>query len=407
MSESKEGSGARLLNLCVWYFVFYAISDVAVKFFTDGKLAHHISALMKGTEFLVYQTMGGTGICLLVIFALRWYRLESNGWMRWGPLSFPQEYLYIIPSGLFTAVVIVTTTLMYLILPNVMVAKVIMRGAVIVISRLVDIIQAKQGILRKTVFWQENAAVLIAILAVCTKMFSGQIQHALGWFYQPSTTAGPAGAHAGGGAAGQGGDFDFIHNRPAMIVLSCYIAAYCLRIYIMNYFKNTRGKGVKQDNNGFFGIEQISASTTIMIVGLLFFFSPTLFGWSSDEIHVFRGAIQTFRPMWGWAVLAGCTYGGVAFFSVFIFIYKGTTATFAGLVNRLTSLLAGTAATVVTWKALGGSAPKPDDWVSLGLILVAILFLTVAEWRRSVESAAIPGLGVRAGTGVWTGPQKP
>jgi drug/metabolite transporter (DMT)-like permease len=81
-------------------------------------------------------------------------------------------------------------------------------------------------------------------------------------------------------------------------------------------------------------------------------------------------------------VLAGTAYGLVAFFSVFIFMYKGRTATFAGLVNRLTSLVAGTAATLIFAVVFGGKLPKPADWVSLGFILVAVAFLARAERRR-------------------------
>ncbi len=379
MSESKEGSGARLLQLCIGYFGFYTISNVALKYFINGKLAHHAASVMKENEFLVYQNIGGSAICLAVIFALGWYRLQSNGPTRWGPITVPQEYSYLLPSGVFTAVVIVTTTLMYELPINPMVAMIIMRGAVIVISRLVDFIQIRQGILKKVVYWQENVAVLFAIGGVCAKLLGGK----------------------------KGNEFEFVHSSAAMTILGSYIAAYSGRIYIMNYFKNTRAKGVRQDNNGFFGIEQLAASATMIAAAVFVFYSPSLMGWHTEKIEEFRGAIITFKPMWGWAVLAGCTYGAVAFFSVFIFIFKGTTATFAGLVNRLTSLLAGTAATLVIWLALGGDRPATDDWGAFGLILIAVAFLTIAERRRSAESAAIPGLGGTAGTGVWTGPQKP
>ena len=64
------------------------------------------------------------------------------------------------------------------------------------------------------------------------------------------------------------------------------------------------------------------------------------------------------------------------------------TATFAGLVNRLTSLVAGTTSTLVVYVLFGGKLPKTQDWVSLGLILVAVAFLTRAERRRAAELAA-------------------
>ena len=51
-------------------------------------------------------------------------------------------------------------------------------------------------------------------------------------------------------------------------------------------------------------------------------------------------------------MLSGIPYGAVAFFSVFIFMFQGRTATFAGLVNRLTSLIAGTTATLLLRRLL-------------------------------------------------------
>lgn len=66
-------------------------------------------------------------------------------------------------------------------------------------------------------------------------------------------------------------------------------------------------------------------------------------------------------------------------------MFKGRTATFAGLVNRLTSLIAGTAATLLFAVIWGGKFPKTEDWITLGFILVAVAFLTKAEKKRTKE----------------------
>ena len=85
--------------------------------------------------------------------------------------------------------------------------------------------------------------------------------------------------------------------------------------------------------------------------------------------------------------VARTAYGMVAFFSVFIFMFKGRTATFAGLVNRLTSLVAGTTATLVSFFLFSGKFPLIQDWISLVFIFTAVGFLAIAEKRRSVELA--------------------
>ncbi len=356
MWKTTEGSTGRLIQLCIGYFVFYVITGVTVKYFTSSASLGYPG--MKDMEFLVYSTMGGNAIALFVALALRWFHLKSNGYVTWGPLRFPREYFYIIPSGVCTAVVIPTTTLMYMLVPSVMVAMVIMRASVIVISRAVDAIQIGQGILHKKVYREENLAVVFALTAASINIV----------WVRP-------------------GDFAFLQSPAAVITLSSYVVAYAIRIYIMNFYKNTRARGVKLDNQGFFAIEQISASAVMVTTGLLLFHSPRLFGWTSEQIGLFRNAFLLPKPDWSWAILAGTAFGMVAFFSVFIFMFKGRTATFAGLVNRLTSLVAGTTATLVTFFLFSGGFPKIQDWLSLVFILIAVGFLAIAERKRAAELA--------------------
>ena len=323
MLKTSEGSTGRLLLLCFWYFFFYVITGVTVKYFL-GSASQGFPG-MKGMEFLVYSTAGGVSIALLVAVVLRWYRMKSLRHVRLLGMQVPLEFLYIIPSGVCTAVIIPTTTLMYSLPISVMVAMVIMRGSVIIISRAVDAIQVAQGLLEKKVYFEENIAVFFAIAAVSMKtLFASS------------------------------GSFDFIHSVPAMLILGSYIFAYSIRIYIMNYYKNTRGKGVAQNNKGFFAVEQISAATTIFLAAVIVVLSPKLLGWNFEQVIQFRGAVVDPLPMWKWATLAGMAFGLVSFFSVFIFMFKGRTATFAGLVNRLTSLVAGTTATLIFWIGFGG-----------------------------------------------------
>ncbi|MFA6316934.1 MAG: hypothetical protein WC943_05900 [Elusimicrobiota bacterium] len=372
MFKTTEGSTGRLLQLCLGYFFFYVIFGVATKCFT-GRAAIVVPA-MNDMEFLVWSTLGGSLICLLVVFAAGWHKTKTDRFIQVGPLRMPAEYAYIIPSGMCTAVVIPTTTMMYMILKSVMVAMIIMRASVIVISRLVDEAQIRQGILKKTVYKEENIAVAFAIAAACTQIFLAK-----------------------------SGDFDFLTNPAAIAVMSAYILAYSFRIYIMNYYKNTRPKGAPLDNKWFFSIEQIAASDTMLAAALLIYFVGSRFhdgftgldaaaqaavDWKLRFVVLFHGAIETIHSKWFPAVMAGSIYGMVAFFSVFIFMFKGRTATFAGLVNRLTSLVAGTTATLVSYSIFGGKFPSTADWCSLALILIAVGFMSVAEKRRTRELLA-------------------
>ncbi|MFC1679695.1 hypothetical protein ACFL2T_05745, partial [Elusimicrobiota bacterium] len=257
MWKTAEGSTGRLIQLCIGYFLSYVVTGVTVKYFL-GSAAQGLPG-MAGMEFLFYSTLGGTSVCLSVVLALRWYRMKSNRYVDWHGLSLPYELSYIVPSGVCTAVVIPTTTLMYTLPISVMVAMVIMRASVIVTSRVIDTVLIKQGILTKEVYWQENVGVAFAIGAIGTKLVWDLLTK----------------------GAGQ---FNFLTNVMAMTIFTAYIISYAIRLYIMNYFKNTRAKGVKQDNKGFFAIEQITASSTLLIVALLLLASPMIFGWSPSEV---------------------------------------------------------------------------------------------------------------------------
>ncbi len=350
--KSKEGSTARLLELCGGYFLFYVVYTVATKYLTGPAKAGLPG--VDQVELLIYSTVGGSLICLLVVLFGRWARMESTNMINWGPIRFPMEYLYIIPSGVCTAVVIPTTTLMYTLLRSVMVAMLIMRGSIIIVSRLIDALQIKQGILHKKVYWEEEVAVVFAICAVGVQLFFVK--------------------DAGGG--------DLFHNATAMMVLGSYLTAYFIRIYIMNYYKNTRGKGCKQNNKAFFAVEQVSASATILVTLLVVMSLPAA---GSALIDSLQRNYWLHTPYVGGEVLTGTAYGIVAFFSVFIFMFKGRTATFAGLSNRLTSLIAGTVATLLFALLFKGKYPKTADWLSLVFIFVAVGFMTRAEMKRSAE----------------------
>lgn len=359
--KPSDGSTKRLVELCIGYYVFYVMTGIVVKYF-QGSAARGFPG-MNDFEYLAYSTLGANLTCIAVVLHKRWFHLHSVDFVTIAGRSIPREYLYIIPSGFCTAVVIPATTLMYSLPISVMVAMVIMRGSVIVISRLVDAIQVRQGILKRKVYAQENIAVLFALLAVSVHLF---------WDQSASS-------------------FDFWDSTPAVVILGSYIAAYSLRIYIMNYYKNTRHQHIAGQNEVFFGIEQISASITMIAATVFFLQSPHWFHWSAPQLMKFHAAIESPHPGWWSAALASISFGMVAFFSVFIFMFHGRTATFAGLVNRLTSLVAGTTATLLFSLFFGGKLPSWPDWISLGFIFVAVGFLTHAEKRRTQELTASHG----------------
>ncbi|RZA06570.1 MAG: hypothetical protein EOP11_09985 [Proteobacteria bacterium] len=277
------GSTAQLGLFAGLYFFLYTLFGLGVKYAQSPAIDGYPG--LTDLEFLVYSTLGSATVCLGVILIARWWKFR---WRR-------REIFYMFLSGTCTALLVPTTTLMYSLPISVMVAMVLMRGSIIVVSRLVDTVLLAQGLSHKKVRWEENVAVLISLGAVGVYLF----------FARDS-------------------DFDFTRSSAARWILGIYILGYAARIYLMNYFKFTRSEAALATNKNYFAVEQLSAS------------------------------------FW-------------------IFMFQGRTSTFAGLVNRLTSLVAGTFATLLFALFFAGKWPKPLDWISLGFILVAVLFLARAE----------------------------
>jgi hypothetical protein len=195
-STDRAASSGRLIQLCVGYFAFYVLTSVLVKYFLKFHYPDFKPEDFAGIHFLTNSTLGANAIVLLVILLFRWIKLKSNRMVSLGPLKVPSELAYIIPSGICTGVIIPATTLMYTLPISVMVAMVIMRGSVIVVSRLVDAVQIWQGILTKTVYWEENVGVVLAVLAVATNVVGVP-----------------------------GGEFAFFADVSAMVVFCAYVVA--------------------------------------------------------------------------------------------------------------------------------------------------------------------------------------
>jgi hypothetical protein len=217
----EDGGTLRLVQLCASYFLAYIVTGVSLKYFQGSAEAGFPG--VPDAAFLVYSTTGGSLLCLAVVAALSWYRFHGS-WR----LALP-----IVPSGVCTAIVIPTTTVIYSLPISVMVAMVVMRGSIIVVSRLVDEVQIRQGLLKKAVCWEENVAVAFSLAAVGVHLF-----------WEPAKG---------------------LSSPLAIAVLSSYIGAYAVRIYLMNWFKNRGLVGL--DNRTWFGIEQLVA-TAVMVAGL-------------------------------------------------------------------------------------------------------------------------------------------
>ncbi len=343
-----------LFSLCLGYYFFYVLTGISVKYFTGKVEAGFVG--MNDYEYLLYSTASSGLLCIGVILVLRWQRFASG--LRW------QQLMPIFLSGICTAFIIPSTTLLYSQPMSVMIAMVLMRAGVLIVSRMVDQILFWQRLNRRKVLWEENLAVVFALGAL-------SLQAAISLIYEDSQK-----------------HFAFLESPFVVGILSFYLLSYFFRIYIMNYFKSVDPHGSKINNQGFFALEQLAASGTMIFVALVTLLLWKNGVWTAPAAEKFSLALFEPHAQWVLGSLSGTFYGMVAFFSVFIFLVRGRSATFAGLANRLTSLLAGTSATLLGCWLFGSPLPSLVDWLSFSLILFAVFLLAKSEKRQRLQSVA-------------------
>lgn len=351
----EEGSLRFLLFLIVWYFTCYVGTTVVPKCFTEPAIAGDNT--VGQISYMVYNGIGSMAVGLLIVFCFGWLkRFKSSGHVTVCGFSFPREFLYLLPSGMCTAVIIPGTTLMYSYKGiDVLAAVVFMRGAVIVIGWVVDFLQKRFKISKKIVFWQEHIAVLFAIGAVI-------LMNA----FKDSK-----------------GD-NLLTSAGATTTFVLYVVAYLIRIFIMNYWRNTR-EGPAGDNRSYFAVEQIFTVVTLLIAFPLILW----LGAGDPRVEEMRRAVNDIN--WT-AVASGIPFGLAAFASVFLLMFKGRNATFSSLANRTTSLMAGLVGNIILWRYFELEKDKPGtpECLGLGLVLVAIVFLALAEYRRFILKKSKP-----------------
>jgi len=334
-----------LAIVIVSYYVFYSFFGVTPKYWMK-------KAGMPGMSFSVHSTIGGMFFAMMIVFALGWHRRMRD--ISTKPRLFgifTAETVITLPSGICTAVVIFTTTYMYT-LGAVVVAMIIMRGSLLVIGRLVDLLLQILGVREQNVYWQSTVAVLFGLGAVLTIAY-------MAW--------------------GKGGGL--LAKPAARITMIAYVGAYAVRQFIMAWYKE-KNKGDNYDMIAFFGAEQFWAFMSTLVFCVCVFGAVSLGGWENQPA---QNAFAAFRHVDGVAVLSCLPYGAIAFVSVFIFMFEAGSATFNVAINRFTSLLAGFTATYVAYRWLGQRWLKDFEMLALVILVMGFAFLFWAAFRRAME----------------------
>jgi len=318
----------------IWWFAFgyaacYAPYSAMTKALTGGLLPQMERGL-SGFELLPATVMMSVLGMFTFLTLARWWRFASRG--RIFGIALPRPTRHTFLSGLCTAAIIGTTTLAYTFEGvSIVFVMLLMRGGVLIIAPIVDALSN-----RKT-RWFSWAGLALSLAALVL-------------------------------AFSEEGGYEI--TLVCALDVALYLVSYFVRFRFMSRLAKSEDPAV---NKRYFVEEQMVASPALLLLlGTL-----ALVG-GSDAALELRAGFTTFfsRPIVPHAFLVGLLSQGTGIFGSLVYLDKREN-TFSVPVNRSSSILAGVLASyALTW-SLGAAPPSTHQLGGAGLIVVAILFLSL------------------------------
>ncbi|MFM7203070.1 MAG: hypothetical protein ACKO6N_19960 [Myxococcota bacterium] len=339
-SAASEVEPARVPSWGIWglafgYFACYVPYSALVKAVTQGALPG-IPEKLSSAETLPLMYVASVVCMYGVLTGLGWWRyapqLELGGWR----LPYPSWAL--LPAGLCTAAITVTTTLAYTFTGvSIVFVMLLMRGGVLVLAPLVDLLTGRK------VRWFSLMGLGLSLMALLVA-FSDDHHTGLTWV--------------------------------VLLDVGLYLLAYFVRLRLMTRL----AKSSEADaNRRYFVEEQLLATPLVVLaLGLLAFWGEGAF---------MQALRRGFMESWGhpalWAVLLmGVLSQGTGIFGGLVLLDPREN-TFCVPVNRSSSVLAGVVAAWVLSVWMGQPPPGAEELLGAAFILGAILFLTLPPlWEK-------------------------
>jgi len=319
------------------YFLAYAPYSAFTKALSSGA-APGVSAPISGLSLLPVSTLASFLGMAAFIWGTGWWRAATI--RRLGGLDLPTPTRYTMLSGICTAVILLTTTLAYTFEGvSIVFVMLLMRGGVLIMAPLIDRLSGRR------VRWFSWVALLLSMFALLVL---------------------------------------FAERAAYEITLACavdvgfYLLAYFIRLQFMSRLAKSSAVA---DNRRFFVEEQLVATpAALMMLGLLAFLGPAEV---SEPFALGFSGLDAGAGL-AWGILIGLMSQGTGIFGGLILL-DGRENTFCVPVNRASSILAGVAAAwlLVAW--LGQRPPGASELLSAGLVVAAILVLTLGP-RYGVRS---------------------
>ena len=326
-STSRDGprplapARAALPHRIIWafalgYFVFYTPYAALIKIVTTGYLGE--AARLSGLEMLPAVALGTAGTATAIIFLLGWWT------------HFRRPRVHVVISGVGTAAIIATTTLMFAFRDvSILLALLAMRCGVLVIAPLVDLVAGRK------VRWFSWAALALSLVAgaVTVVNVDGRLSQGVG------------------------------------LCLALYLAGYVLRLSCMT--STAKCEDTALTRRYLVQEAAVALAALVLVPALL-----AAIGEGSIGADLRRGFLVLTNPLAAWpAFLIGALYACLFVFGTLVYLDRREN-TFCVPLNRGSSLLAGiVAASALAW-SLGSPPPAPSLLAAAAIVLLALLLLS-------------------------------
>jgi hypothetical protein len=342
------GSGARAAgrgesrpgDLAIWgyafgYFACYAPYTALTKAMSKGALAPG-EVPPTGFELLPITVMASVVGMMLFITLMGWWQYAPR--VRFAGLSIPRPGRRTFISGLCTAGIIATTTMSYTFSGvSIVFVMLLMRGGMLLLAPIVDSIAGRR------VRWFSWVALGLTLGALVVAFAEGA-----GWGI----------------------------TLVCAVDIALYLAFYFFRL---NYMSRLAKSDDPKANVRFFVEEQLVASPALLIALAI--------GALIGEGQVLHDLREGFTSFWGrevlWhGLLIGFLSQGTGVFGGLILLDRRENS-YCVPVNRASSILAGVVATYGLMLVYDMRGPSGYELVGAAMIVVAIMFLTIAPMREA------------------------
>jgi hypothetical protein len=347
-SISERLAAFGIAALCFGYFVSYIPYSMMTKMLTDGLFKDMDGIGFSGFEIQPVMVLGSFVGMYAFLTLAGWWKYATHSKILGISLPRPQWFTFI--SGLCTAGQIITTTLAYTFSGiSIVFAMLLMRGGVLIMAPVVDLIVKKR---KRKIYWPSWVASALSMGALLVA-FSEK-----------------AGVQM---------------TIVASIDVGLYLFGYFFRLFIMS---NRAKSADQEEKKRYFTEEQMTANPVLLFI--LFIIGLFGAGGSPEGIanQFWQGFVSfPFKGFFLIAFLTGIFSYGTGLFGSLIFLDRREN-TFTVPANRVSSILAGVIATYLLHIFFGQKAPSAYQLAGAAMIIAAIVFLMYHTFVEKKKAGA-------------------